>query len=221
MKRALAVIVFLLCALPAVAGAAPSKPGGYVSGFLGFNQTKDATLETTDFFNGTSQNYSLDFDPGIYIGGTGGYDFGLLRLEGELSFRDAEISNITSFSGTRYRGVDSSLGVLAMMANGFIDLENATIVTPYLGGGAGFATLVLDEDVFDGNGDPIYYEDSATTYAVQAGGGLEVALNPRFSLDIGYRYFRTGKATFDKYWDLENKLKIESHNFAIGFRAKF
>jgi len=221
MKRALAVIVLVLLALPPAAGAAQSRPGPYVSGFLGFNQTDDATLETTDFFNGTVQDYNLEFDPGVYVGGTMGFDYGPLRLEGEFSFRDAEIATITSFNGTRSRGGDSSLGIFAFMANGFFDLENSSPITPYLGGGAGFATLVLDEDVFDGNGDPIYYEDSATTYAVQAGGGVEIALNRGISLDIGYRYFRTGEATFDKFRDLENELEIESHNFSVGFRARF
>jgi len=222
MKRALAFAILLLLAVPVVAAAAQSRPGAYVSGFLGVNQTDDATLNTFDYALGTARDYDLEFNPGIYLGGTGGYDFGMFRLEGELSYRDAEIDEITTPSGARFRGSDdSSLGTLAVMFNAFVDLENASPVTPYFGAGVGFATLSFEDDAFESNGNPIFYEDSATTGAFQLGAGLEISLNPRFSLDLGYRYFKTGEATFDEYWDLENEIEIESHSFAVGFRAKF
>ena len=221
MKRALAIVILLLLALPAAAIAGPSKPGAYVSGFLGFNQTDDATLNTFDVL-APSRDYDLEFDPGIYLGGTGGYDFGIVRLEGELSYRSAEIDEITNVSsGTRFRGSDSSLGTLAVMFNAVVDLENATPVTPYFGAGVGFATLSFDDDNFESNGNPIFYEDTATTGAFQVGAGFEIAINPRFSLDLGYRYFKTGEANFDENWDIENEIELESHNFAVGFRAKF
>jgi opacity protein-like surface antigen len=217
-KTLLAAVMIATLTLPALASAA-GKPGGYFSGFLGFNQTKDATMETTDFLAipVTTFNDKLEFDPGIYIGGTGGYDFGLLRLEGELSFRNAEINRVNTD-----RAVDRNLGMLAMMINGWFDLENPSPVTPYWGAGIGLVSLYLDDDYFDRTtGDPVFYEDTASTYAFQAGGGLEISITPRFSLDLGYRFFKTGTATFDKHFDIENKLKVESHNMALGFRAKF
>lgn len=221
MKRAYAIVILLVLALPVVAAAGPSRPGPYFSGFIGVNQTDDATLETTDFLFNDVQHFDLEFDPGIYVGGTGGYDFGVVRLEGELSYRDAEIKTISDAVGNRYRVGDRNLGTLAVMFNCFLDLENASPLTPYLGAGVGFATLTLYDDVLDNNGDPIYYEDSATTGAFQVGAGLEIALNPRFSIDLGYRYFKTGEATFDDTWRLENEIELESHNFAVGFRGKF
>lgn len=220
MKKAFVIVVLLLLVVPAAAIAA-SKPGPYFSGFIGFNQTDDATLETTDFFFNDVQHFNLEFDPGVYVGGTGGYDFGVLRLEGELSYRDAEIKTISDAAGNHYRVGDRSLGTLAGMFNCFLDFENPSPVTPYLGAGVGFAVLTLEDDVLDSNGDPIYYEDSATTGAFQVGGGIEFAITPRFSLDLGYRYFKTGEATFDETWQIENELEIESHNFAVGFRGKF
>lgn len=218
MKIRLIAATIALCALPTLACAA-GRPGGYFSGFLGFNQTKDATMETTDFAAVPVSTFDdrLQFDSGIYIGGTGGYDFGMFRLEGELSYRNADINKINND-----RGVDRNLGMLAAMFNGWFDLENPSPVTPYWGAGIGIVSLHFDDDYFDRtSGDPIFYEDTASTYAIQAGGGLEFAITPRFSMDLGYRYFKTGTATFDKNWDLENKLKVESHNVALGFRAKF
>lgn len=221
MKMKLFITTFALCALPAIATAAPGKPGGYFSGFLGFNQTSDATIETTDFVFNDVQNHKIDFDPGIYIGGTGGYDFGMLRLEGELSYRNADMDRLTSSTGTIYRSVDRNLGMLTGMFNAYFDLENPSPVTPYWGAGIGVVAMNLDEDFNDNNGDPIFYEDTESTYAFQAAAGLEFSITPRFSMDLGYRYFKTGTATFDKFADLENRIKVESHNVALGFRAKF
>lgn len=216
-KTIVAIAAVTALALPTLASAAQGRPGGYFSGFLGFNQTKDATMETTDFVAGSTFEDRLEFDPGIYIGGTGGYDFGIVRLEGELSYRNAEINQVNAD-----RGIDSNLGIVAMMFNTFVDLENDTPVTPYLGAGVGFASLSFDDDHYDrSTGDPVFYEDDASTYAYQLGAGLEFSITRRFSLDLGYRFFKTGTAEFDSNWDLENDLKVESHNVALGFRAKF
>jgi opacity protein-like surface antigen len=218
-KTLLTIAAIVTLALPTLAGAAPGKPGGYFSGFLGFNKTKDVTMETTDYLTVPTTTYEdrLELDNGIYIGGTGGYDFGMFRLEGELSFREAEIKRVNSD-----RAVDRNLGMLSLMCNGWFDLENASPVTPYWGAGVGLVSLAFDDDYYDRtSGNPVFYEDTASTYAFQAGGGLEFAITPRFSLDLGYRFFKTGTATFDKHYDLENKFRVESHNVALGFRAKF
>jgi opacity protein-like surface antigen len=166
----------------------------------------------------------VEFDPGVNIGGTGGFDFGFVRLEGELSYKHGEMTSITDRdTGDRIRNVDGSLGALAMMFNGFFDLHNDTPVTPYLGGGIGFAALHLS-DTFGtdalGRG-LVYTEDDDTVFAYQAGAGLEIALNRMLSLDVGYRYFGTSKARFDSDLNFTDELKFESHNGAVGLRVKF
>jgi opacity protein-like surface antigen len=106
-----------------------------------------------------------------------------------------------------------------MMFNCFFDLHNDTPVTPYIGGGAGFAALHL-EDTFVNTG-LFYQEDDDTVFAYQAGAGLEIALNRRVSLDVGYRYFGTSRAEFNENFITETSLKYESHNAAVGVRVKF
>lgn len=225
MKRIIiAIVAVALCALPAVSGAAPPRPGGYVSGFLGVSALHDTDVTSIDNTDGDVFSDEVEFDPGIYVGGTGGYDFGMVRLEGEISYKHGEVSAITNRdTGLRFSGVDGSLGALAMMANAFFDLHNNTPVTPYWGGGIGFAVLNLS-DTFgnDGAGRLLLYpEDEATVFAYQAGGGLEIAISPQFSLDLGYRYFGTTRATFDSDVFTTTKLKYESHNGMVGFRVKF
>jgi len=219
---AIAVLAF-----PAVSQATPIHPGPYVSGFIGGSAVTNTDVTSTNFSTlpaGTIRD-RVEFDPSINIGGTGGFDFGVVRLEGELSYKHGEISAVNDQTNNiQFRSTDGSLGALAMMANAFIDLHNYSPITPYLGGGIGFAALHLS-DTFGfpaGGGSQVllYSHDDDTVFAYQAGGGLEVALNRRLSLDLGYRYFATSKARFDRT-SIETRMKFESHNGAVGLRVKF
>lgn len=226
MKKLRSLIILtatIALALPAISSAAPQRPGPYISGFLGIALPRDTTV-TTDNFTTIPIDDSVEFDPGINTGATGGYDFGLVRLEGELSYKQSDIKTITDLgNGDRYRNIDGSLGVAAFMANAFFDLHNDTPVSPYLGGGIGFATLHLSDTFGTGPTGRQWLYDSGddTVFAYQVGGGLDIAINRRFSLDIGYRYFGTDTATFSNDFNREHSLKYESHNTSVGFRVRF
>jgi outer membrane autotransporter protein len=202
--------------------AAAGRPGPYISGFLGASFARDDTVSGYDSFFNSSFNDRVTFDPGIYVGGTGGYDFGFLRLEGELSYRHAKLDTVTASSGGRYRNVDGDLGTFATMFNVFLDMHNSSRVTPYVGGGIGFATLHLSNTTAFGNaGKLTLYDDSNdTVFASQVGAGVDIAMNSRMSLDLGYRYFITDKSRLDGDFTSSN-LRFESHNALVGFRFKF
>jgi opacity protein-like surface antigen len=114
-----------------------------------------------------------------------------------------------------------------MMFNGFVDLHNNSPVTPYVGGGIGLATLYISDTYgTDTRGGittrPLLYtDDYDTVFAFQLGGGLEIALNPMLSLDLGYRYFRADNARFEDNPFQTSKLDFESHNATLGLRLKF
>jgi opacity protein-like surface antigen len=229
MCRSLIVIaVLVIFALPALSPAASSRPGPYVSGFLGATVPRDTTATGTDFIGSPALAFNdlVEFDPGINLGGTVGYDFGMIRMEGELSYKQADINTVTErASGIQFGDVDGDLGALAMMFNTFVDLHNDTSVTPYLGGGFGFAAMYLSDtfgtDPTNGVRGPLYLSGSDTVFAYQAGAGLEIALNREVSLDLGYRYFGTSKARFGGNQDITTSLKFESHNAAVGVRLRF
>lgn len=210
--------------IPAVSMAAPVRPGAYVSGFLGVSMPKDTTVTAYDYLGNQQIDDRVELDPGIFIGGTGGYDFGYVRLEGELSYKHSEIDSVTdNITPAYYRNTDGDLGVLAYMANVYFDLHNDTPVTPYFGGGIGGASLHLS-DTEAADGTLLYYDDDATAFAYQAAAGVEIALNRRLSLDVGYRYFGTDEAEFDRGNQLNGstaEMKFESHNVAVGLRVKF
>ena len=228
MKWSLVTVALLATlAVPVVGSAAPVRPGGYFSGFIGANATQDTNVSTTTFGpGGGTINDRVESDPGIYIGGTGGYDFGYVRLEGELSYRHAEMNVVNDkTNNVRYVNVDGRIGALAMMFNTFVNLRNDTPVTPYFGGGAGFAALHLSDtngiNSNTGVQTGLYQSDDDTVFAYQAGAGLEIALSRRISLDLGYRYFGTSTAKFDKNFNKSTELILRSHNGAVGVRVKF
>jgi opacity protein-like surface antigen len=228
MKKKLMVLITLATlALPMICLAAPPHPGPYVSGFLGVSSLMQTDITSAVSGPGaTIYSDRVEFDLGGNVGGAGGFDFGFVRLEGELSYKSGEISKITEQNrGTRITAVDGRLGALAMMFNVFFDLHNATMVTPYIGGGAGLATLYLSDtygtEMQTGNRSRVYRSDDDTVFAYQAGAGLEIAFTRMFSLDLGYRYFGTTKAKLNNHYAMETELRFESHNVSIGFRVKF
>lgn len=221
MKRIIiALAAISIWGIPAISSATPPRPGGYLAGFLGVNVPRDADVSSYDYYD--SYDEKVDFDPCIAVGGAVGYDYGFLRLEGEISYRHAEISSVTDATisdAIPYHGVDGDFGALAFMANAFFDLHNNSPITPYWGGGVGFAVLSAS-DVTSAEG-LLYEEGEDTVFAYQAGAGLEIALNPFLSLDLGYRYFGTAKGTIGDDSDLSTKFKMESHNALMGVRFKF
>ncbi len=219
------IITAVLAALiiPTICSAIPLVPSPYVSVFAGASIPESTSVTTNDFSQNATFNDRVEFDTGAYAGGTAGVDFGLLRLEGELSYRHSDIKSITDQSnGFQFQDVNGDLGALSFMANAFIDLHNPSPITPYFGGGAGFAVLDLS-DTFAGAPTQglLYPGGSQTVFAYQVGAGLELALNRFFSLDIGYRYFGTDKAKFESNSISTTDLKLESHNAMVGLRMKF
>lgn len=211
-KVLLAIMVLATLAIPTISSAAPPRQGPYFSGFIGVTMPADA--DATGAFNDR-----IEFDPGLNIGGTAGMDFGAVRIEGEISYKDGEIDTITDRSdpnnSIRYGGVEGSIDATAFMANLFLDLHNQGPITPYFGGGVGFAAL-HQSDTYDRLGNDFYLSDDEVVFAYQAGGGLEIELNRQLSLDLAYRYFRTAEASF-----ADTDLEFESHNATVGFRLKF
>jgi opacity protein-like surface antigen len=228
MKKSVIVFVALaLLAVPVIGSAFPPRPGPYLTGFLGVAFPVDMDVTSTQFGPGAQTfNDRVEFDPGINVGGAGGFDFGYLRIEGELSYKGAEMSSIVEKnSQTRYANVDGRAGAFAMMGNAFLDLRNPSPVTPYIGGGVGIANVRLTNtdgtDTRTGFRTRLYDSDNDTVFAYQAGAGLEIAFTQRLSLDIGYRYFGTAKAKFNRHSSTAAELKFESHNVSGGFRFKF
>jgi opacity protein-like surface antigen len=218
-----ALLAVTLFSIPSISSAATGRPGPYVTGFLGTSFARDTTISGFDSFTSTAYSDRTSFDPGIYLGGSGGYDFGFMRLEGELAYRHAQLDTVTDSLGNRFRNVDGNLGAFSTMFNVYFDLHNSSRITPYLGGGLGFASLYLSETTAinsSGNKIILYDASNDTVFATQVGAGMDIAINNRSSIDVGYRYFITDKARLNGDFT-SSDLRFESHNMLVGFKFKF
>lgn len=232
MRSGLIVIAVLaIFIVPSICAATPPRPGPYVSIFAGVSVPNNTNATTFDSNVNATFNENAAFDTGVYAGGTAGFDFGFVRLEGEVSYRFSDIKSVTDNpSGFQFTDINGGLGALAVMVNSFVDLHNQSPITPYLGGGIGFAVLHMDSITgFDsrttatqGPGRVDLYPDANdTVFAWQLGAGLELALTPFMSLDLGYRFFETNNATFNSGFLNTSNVKLKSHNGTVGLRVKF
>lgn len=230
MKKILIIIAICIIGMPPIASRAASlQRGPYTSVFIGATIPQSQDVSSFNYVTAGTYSDRVEFDPGIFIGGTGGYDFGYVRVESEISYKYSTIKSITeNGSGYQFQNIDGNIGALAVMFNTFIDIHNRSRVTPYIGGGIGYASLYLSNTygttmTYPYSRPLLYSEDYASVFAYQLGAGIEIALNRRLSLDIGYRYFCTDTANIGNNTNspIVTSIKMETHNATAGVRFKF
>ena len=72
----------------------------------------------------------MEFDTGFGVGG-GGYDFGIIRAEGEITYRTNDVDSFSGFGVSVGGGGED--GSLSLLLNVFFDLETETAFSPYVG----------------------------------------------------------------------------------------
>jgi opacity protein-like surface antigen len=158
----------------------------------------------------------IEFDTGFTTSAYGGYEFGNgLRLEGELTYKQADMHIDKLMLGGIISNIDSDVSIFGTMANVFFDFKNSSPVTPYIGGGIGFASVYVGQGRLT-NGVSIWEEDYDRVFAYQVGAGVGYNVTNNVTLDLGYRYFDTSDLKIYLY-----DAKFASHNVVAGARFKF
>jgi len=214
MKRYLAVAVFVTVAVLGANVHAQQGTGGqgtglYIGGHLGLNILDDPDFEQPQF----GFVASTSFDAGLGAGGVIGYDFGMVRVDAEIAYRHNEISD---FFGV---DADGSATALSYMINGYFDISTGGPVTPYIGGGIGFATVSWNDVEI-----PAFFftlpvaddDDSVLAYQFSAGIGYEI--NPRTTVTFGYRFFATEDPEMVDAFGDPFTTEYQSHEFNVGVR---
>ncbi len=185
----------LLSALLVVFSVLPAVAEQYLSVTPGvWLQGQSSTIDFS--LQGVDVGYSPGWSLGAAIGGA--YENGY-RLETEVTYRQA----------TPKVGADNSWNV-AVLLNLWREVRTETIFTPYFGGGFGGARVHLSS--------PGMINNSGGGFAYQAGAGVGVRIDPRLTLDIGYRYFGV--------WDINNSgnvgsVSLNGSSITTGLRFGF
>lgn len=174
--------------------------------------TFSSTLESKSGFAvmaalgyGVSENLSVELEFGYR-------NFGFSKFEG------VTVSGGSSIAGKL--PIEGSISTLSLMANGIFSTR-IWEVKPYVGAGIGVArhSGKFDEQTFGSGNDAIEYpgaSDTAFAFAYQAMAGIGYPLSDATEIQVGYRYFATGKAKFDN-----TQASYGTHNFEAGVLFRF
>jgi opacity protein-like surface antigen len=173
--------------------------------------------------SGAPSATSINPDGGFGLGGSIGYLpsssiplLNALRFEAEVSYHENNIDNISTYNGKvsgsgRY---DST----AYMANAYYDLPIANSPwSPYIGAGAGVATIHLNSDSGVGNSGE---SDNEFAYQFLAGIGYSPSTIPNTQWTLGYRYLATTDPKFSSPTG-DIKTQYDTNSFELGAKFRF
>lgn len=201
--------VVLMVVLALTATTAFGEEGrGYVGLSTGIFLPNDSRLTDT-----TGDTADVSYKAGFALSGVAGYEIGNgLRLEGELAYKNADLDRIRVAGGSG--DVNSDVWSLGFLANAFYDIKTGSMVTPYLGGGIGFASVNVGDGTI--NGIRVWKKSDDTAFAYQAVAGLGFEINKNVAVDLNYRFYGTEDVKFEMA-----KADFSSNSVMVGFRYRY
>ena len=166
---------------------------------------------------------TMELDPGFaFAGGLGMNLVNDIRLEGEIIYTSTNTldqivgsANGLTVSSTATEGDVSSL---AFMANVAYDVSNQGTYIPFVTAGVGMAGVFMNGMKVDGT---LIADSKDWVFAMQAGGGISLPVDPGTVFEISYRYFETRDPEFGDERDQPFSSQIASHSVMLGARLKF
>ena len=197
-------------------GTAASADEGawYMSGQIGVRAVEQQTAQAP----GTAIEGELD--NGLYLGGALGYEFpseGVgFRLEAEVASRGGNLNNL-SINGAEVPATGEGFSAISFMGNGYVDFNNSSSFTPYLGGGLGIARV--NGDIVSGTNS---VNDTATSFAIQGIGGVDVSVTRNISVFADIRYFKALDTSLTLIGSAgSGGLDVDYDAFTVGIGARF
>ena len=178
---------------------------------------------------GKNNKADWDLDFGFSAGGAAGYDFGDFRTEAEFSFQSANFRHAEKIDNDdENKKADDNLTVMAIMANGFFDLDTGTPFVPFIGIGVGAVNLSVK--LFECVRRRTKSRNSraaAGASAYQANVGVAYEIVDAVALTLGYKFFGTletqvtdaGEEGDDD--DMYVKPTLMAHRAELGVRFRF
>jgi opacity protein-like surface antigen len=177
----------------------------YIASYMGFN-----LYDKQDFHEDTTATSGhFDYKNAMSFAGALGIRLNRhVRLEGEISYRNAQIKNADS--GTTLTGGGSDHAWLAM-ANVYYDFNlNWRNITPFVTAGIGIASH--DTSINAGSGLPAA-DARSLGFAYQAGAGLLYRVSPTLAFTGDYKYLATTDIDTGSY-----RTGYHSHEIRLGIQ---
>ncbi len=233
--------VALALASTALAGPALARDKAWYIGVEGGanllqNQSFDITPagSTTSVKDGINVRHEIGYD----VGGNIGYDFGFLRTEFEVSYKNNNLdeSRINAAlpplrlannsigvppSGLYSSAADGNARVLAFMANALFDFGGkGKDVGAFIGAGGGIARVQHSQYQFAKFG-PAWLNDSDTGFAYQVLAGLYKPVTDHIDLGLKYRFFNASGVKTYTTNGLETNTRYRAHSLLLTLTYNF
>jgi OmpA-OmpF porin, OOP family len=189
---------YLLAAVATVAIASPAyaMDDTWYAGFeAGAMLVEDAEFNYEDANVTIAPAFNFEHKTGYDVDVIGGYDAGLFRLEAEVAYKRAGLSDafVAPLITTDPVDVDGHVSVLSSMANALLDFGDNNW-SGYVGGGIGLARVKYR---MDAPGSDLFFSDRDSALAWQLIAGIRHAITANTEVGLKYRYFRTGRLHFE------------------------
>lgn len=231
--------VALALATTALAGPALAKDGSWYLGIEGGALLVEDNNFDLRSANGTvsnnyiKNNYEIGYDADAIVG----YDFGPVRAEFEVGYKDANLDAvqlsgvgpaIRGFSGQivqqasgNYEAADGNARVLSFMVNALLDFggEDGSMAG-YVGAGGGVARVKFSENQLRKFGAD-FLNDSDTGFAYQFIAGVRKPLSERVDFGLKYRFFTAPKIDVFTVNGLEADTRLRSHSLMASLIFNF
>ena len=195
MKKALMAAAALV-ALPVMAQAQAPSPGVYIGAEGGVNWLLNFTANTNI---PAFPTVSVTPQTGWAAGGVIGYDFVGPRVELEGVYRQNQL-NI----GVPGTAINNQVGQLGIMANLLYDFMPGSVITPYIGAGAGVGFVDSNASL------------GSTVFAYQGIIGLGWNVDTNFRVNLDGRYYGTSNPSVNGQTWTNNNFSI-----MLGLQLKF
>lgn len=217
---------------PEMAGKGGAASGPYVRADLAFAITHDPELKPNGAWPAARGTTSVS-DNGNFVTGRAGIGYRFtpeFRADLTLGFQSESVE-YASPGGVVVKG-DTDIRSLVTMVNAYYDVGTWSGFTPYLGAGMGWAHHWTDDIRHTSAAGVAGTEkgEGTNTFAWSLGAGVSYAIDPQWSLDLGYRFNDLGRPDIGKGWTdsagtayggttLDSRLY--SHELSAGLRYSF
>jgi OmpA-OmpF porin, OOP family len=210
--------------------SASAATAGYEGGQFGANRWPNwyvgvsgamPFVESTDVNVSGANIGELSFDNDYGVGASVGYTPGpngnitdAMRFEFEYFYRSNGLDSLSNRGGNQ--SLSGDLTSDTYMVNAYYDINTHTRLTPYVGVGAGLASVNLEQ-----KGLGIDDTDSRFAYQVMAGLGWQPEMLLNTVLQVGYKFMDAGSPEFNTRGGRSVNHDYQVHNIEAGARFRF
>lgn len=200
----------------------PAYAGGwYLRGDIGYVVNK---APVADYAAGTVNFLFEDLSNGWMIGGGFGYRHNWFRTDFTVDWRRGDFTGQTPCGCGPNSREWATIDSWTFMWNVYADLGTWAYVTPYVGGGVGFAyNRAHNIYSIDAGGTTYFADGGKWNFAGALMAGVSIAMMDGVVFDTGYRYIWLGDAQsgLDGIGNRIRYRDLQSHEFRVGMRYEY